>query len=311
MIERLALVVLVAVLLSACGSRPVRQPQVLTNSRSDMTLGMQAYEDNNYAEARNFFSRALGEYQSVDDRAGALDALIDLADSALGQGEYAAAQTYLQDADAITANENFATLKPHIALLTAYTHMQAGENQKAAAQLDTLLNDPATPADIRQAALFARAQTAFDLKSADAQTWLDKLGASPGKTADALSTARYQRLQALAARNGGDTSQAASLYQSALNAYRAAYYRPGIAATLEEWAGLSMQQKDWSAARDRLQRALKVRLSMYDRTHSVRDLENLAQIDMELGDSSQAKQDTQLADYLKNGGDPAQLPTQP
>lgn len=300
--------VLLTLLLTACGSRPTRQPVVVMDSESDMALGMRSYQDNNYMQARNYFARALAQYRSVDARADELNALIDLADSALGQGEYMAARDYLGEADKLAANGNFSALGPHIELLTAYADMQAGDTQPAAAQLDALLNDPTTPADIRQAALFAHTQTAFDLKSADATAWLGKLGAALGKNPDALRAARYQRLQAMAARNNGDLQQATALYTKALNTYRAVYYRPGIAATLEEWADLSMQQKDWNAAKNQLQRALDVRLSMYDRTHSIRDLDNLMQTDTALGDTAAAQQSSQLADYLKNGGNPAQLP---
>ncbi|MHB8405310.1 MAG: tetratricopeptide repeat protein [Gammaproteobacteria bacterium] len=278
------------------------------DSENDMALGMRAYQDTDYTQARNYFARALAQYRSVDARDGELNALIDLADSALGQGEYMAARDDLGEAHKLAVNGNFAALGPHIALLTTYADMQAGDTQPAAAQLDALLNDPTTPADIRQAALFARTQTAFDLKEADATAWLDKLGTALGKNPDALSTARYQRLQAMAARNNGDLQQATALYAKALNAYRAVYYRPGIAATLEEWADLSMQQKNWNAAKNQLQRALDVRLSMYDRRHSIRDLDNLMQTDTALGDNTAAQQSSQLADYLKNGGNPAQLP---
>lgn len=300
--------VLLALLLTACGSRPTRQPAVVMDSENDMALGMRAYQDTDYTQACNYFARALAQYRSVDARADELNALIDLADSALGQGEYVAARDYLGQADKIIINGNFAALGSHIALLTAYADMQAGDTQPAAAQLDALLNDPTTPADIRQAALFARTQIAFDLKSADATAWLDKLGAALGKNPDALNNARYQRLQATAAWANDNTQKAASLYAKALNAYRAVYYRPGIAATLEEWADLSMLQKDWNAAKNRLQRALDVRLSMYDRTHSIRDLDNLMQTDIALGDTTAAQQSSQLADYLKNGGDLAHMP---
>jgi len=299
--------VLLALLFTACGSRPTRQPAVVMDSESDMALGMRSYQDNDYTQARNYFARALAQYRSVDARASELNALIDLADSALGQGEYMAARDYLGEAGQFAANGGFTALRPHIELLIAYADMQAGDTQLAAEQLDALLNDPTTPADIRQAALFAHTQTAFDLKSADAAAWLDKLGAALGKNPDALSTARYQRLQAMAARNNGDLRQATVLYTKALDAYRAVYYRPGIAATLEEWADLSMQQKDWNAAKNQLQRALDVRLSMYDRTRSIRDLDNLMQTDTALGDTAAAQKSSQLADYLKNGGDPAPI----
>lgn len=300
---------LITVMLAGCGSRPVRQPTVVVNSDADMALGMRAYQDNNYSEARNYFSRALAQYRSVDDHTGQLRALIDLTDSALGQGEYAAARDYLDAADTIAADGNHSSLKPHLVLLGTYADMQAGDNQQAADQLDTLLKDGSTPADIRQAALFARTQTAFDLKSSDAAAWLNKLGAALGNSMDTLNQARYRRLQALAALSNGNHEQAAVLYAQALDVYRTAYYRPGIAATLEEWAALSMQQKDWVNARQQLQRALDVRLSMYDRTHSIRDLENLAQAETALGGTAAAQRSSQLADYLRNGGDPAQLPS--
>lgn len=299
---------LITVMLAGCSSRPVHQPAVVVNSDADMALGMRAYQNNNYAEAGNYFARALAQYRSVDDRTGQLNTLIDLADSALGQGEYASAREYLGAADQITADINHSGLKPHLVLLGAYADMQAGDNQQAADQLDTLLKDASTPADIRQAALFARTQAAFDLKSSDAPAWLKKLGAALGNSPDTLIQARYQRLQARAALIRGNSAQAAALYAKALDAYRTAYYRPGIAATLEEWATLSMQQKDWINARQQLQRALDVRLSMYDRTHSIIDLENLVLTETALGNTADAQHSSQLADYLRNGGDPAQLP---
>ncbi|MDE2234320.1 MAG: hypothetical protein KGK44_02090 [Gammaproteobacteria bacterium] len=299
---------MLAVLLPGCGSRPVRQPAVVVNSNADMALGMRAYQDDNYSEARNYFSRALAQYRSVDERSGELYALIDLADSALGQGDFAAARSYLAATDAITNAQQHADLKARVGLLQAYADLQAGDDQKAVAQLDALLNTPNLPANISKAALFARTQGAFDLKAADANEWMGKLGTALANNPDTLSKARYQRLQALAAQTGGDDHQATQLYAAALDAYRGIYYRPGIAATLEEWAGLNMRQKDWTGARGHLQRALDVRLSMYDRTHSIRDLDNLALVDSALGAQSAAKQAAQLAEYLRNGGNPGQLP---
>lgn len=299
---------LALMLLAGCGSRPVRQPAVVVNSNADMALGMRAYQDDNYSEARNFFSRALAQYRSVDERSGELYALIDLADSALGQGDYLAARGYLATTDTLSGAENYPGLKARITLLQVYADMQAGKNQQAAKQLDALLGETSLPADIRLAALFARTQVAFDLKSTDTSARMQKLGAALGSSPDAINKARYQRLEALQAQSGGDYQKAADLYASALDTYRGIYYRPGIAATLEEWAELNMRQKDWTSARGHLQRAINVRLSMYDRTHSIRDLDKLAQVESTLGDSKAANHASQLADYLRNGGDPAQLP---
>jgi hypothetical protein len=290
--------------LTACGSRPVPEPATLTAARSDMRKAMAAYADNRYAEARNFFGRALANYKSVDDLGGQAETLVDLADSALLQGDVTAARSYLLNAHGLVQGAALGALEPRLSLLDAYADLQAGDAAGAAAALDALLKTPALPADIRQAALFARTQAAFDLKAADSAGWLAQLTAA-GADKDALGKARLDRLKALAA---ADASHAAALYAEALPLYQAAYYRPGIAATHEEWADLLLAQQDWNGARDHLRRALDVRLWMYDATHAARDLEKLGKADGALGDSAAASKDAQWAAYLKNGGDPSQSP---
>jgi hypothetical protein len=99
-----------------------------------------------------------------------------------------------------------------------------------------------------------------------------------------------------------------ALYADALARYQSAYYRPGIAATHEEWADLLLSEKDWAGARDHLRRALNVRLWMYDSGHSIRILDKLASADRALGDDAAVKQDGELSDYLKDGGDPGKSP---
>lgn len=306
---RVNAVLTAGILLVACGSKPVPQPAAVTHSQDAMTLGMQAYADDRYIEARGYFERALVEFRSVDNLEGQLDALVDLADSALGQGEYAAAREYLAQADSILAGGQVQTIAAHVALLQAYADLQAGNTTQAVARLDKLLADPDIPDNVTRSALFARTQAAFDAGSSDTDQWLDKLGAAVKGHPDPLVNARYLRLQALAAQHRGDMKQAAANYQSALQEYRNSYYRPGIAATLEESAALSSTMNDWPSAHDRLRRALEIRLWMYDRTHSEKDLEKLSQVDAKLGNDAASKQDLKLADYLRNGGNPAQLPT--
>jgi hypothetical protein len=270
-----------------------------------MSKAMAAYADNRYAEARNFFGRALAEYKSVDNRDGEAETLVDLADSALLQGDVTAARSYLLNAHDVVKAAALGALEPRLALLDAYADLQVGDAAGAAASLDLLLNNTASPADIHQAALFARTQAAFDMKAADSAGWLAQLTAA-GVGKDDLGKARLDRLKALAA---PDAAQAAALYAEALALYQAAYYRPGIAASHEEWADLLLAQQDWAGARDHLRRALAVRLWMYDAAHSARDLQNLGKADAALGDSAAASKDAQWADYLKNGGDPSQSPS--
>ena len=301
---RIALLTSVLALMAACGSVPKAPPATVKNSSASMTNAMLAYDDNRYAEARTFFGRALMEYRSVDDLAGQGNALVDLADSALQQGDAPAAREYLAEAQTLLEQHQLTALAPRLALLAAYGDLQSGDAQGAATRLDTLLNDATTPADVRSAALFARTQAAFDQKAADSAQWLAKLNAAAGADKDPLAAARLARLQALAA----DPAKAAALYASALSQYQAAYYRPGIAATHEEWADLLLAQQDWAGARDHLRRALSVRLWMYDSSRSMRVLDKLATADKALGDDAAVKQDGELSQYLKDGGDPSQSP---
>ncbi len=302
---RIASITLILASIAACGSVPKQPPATVKNSSASMTNAMLAYNDNRYAEARTFFGRALMEYRSVDDVAGQGNALVDLADSALQQGDVPAAREYLAEAQTLVDQHQLAALAPRLALLAAYADLQSGDAQSAATRLDALLADTGTAADIHSAALFARTQAAFDQKAADSAQWLAKLNAAAGADKDPLAAARLARLQALAAT---DPAKAAALYGSALSQYQAAYYRPGIAATHEEWADLLLSQKDWAGARGHLRRALSVRLWMYDSSRSMRVLDKLATADKALGDDAAVKQDGDLSQYLKDGGDPSQSP---
>jgi len=301
---RIASLILTLALTAGCGSVPKQPPATVKNSSASMTNAMLAYNDNRYAEARTFFGRALMEYRSVDDLAGQGDALVDLADSSLQQGDVPAAREYLAEAQSLVDQHQLSALTPRLALLAAYADLQAGDSQGAAIRLDALLTEGGATADVHTAALFARTQAAFDLKAADSAQWLAKLGAAVGGDKDPLAQARLARLQALAA----DPTKATALYADALARYQAAYYRPGIAATHEEWADLLLSQKDWSGARDHLHRALNVRLWMYDSGHSIRILDKLTSADKALGDDAAVKQDGELSDYLKDGGDPSKSP---
>ena len=303
---RLRLVSLSALcaLLAACGSKPVQPPAVVSQAQSFMASGMQAYNDNRYTEARNFFGRAFAEYRSIDDLDREVDALTDLADAALLQGDVAAARDDIKQARSVLARHPVAGRPARLALLEAYADLQSQDAASASAVLDPLVNDTTLPADVQRAALFARTQAAFDSKAADASQWLAKLGKGEGEPDEA----RLERLQALVA---VDSTNAESLYASALHRYQAAYYRPGIAAVHEEWGIMLLTQQKWASARDHLQRALDIRLWMYDASRSARDLQAMQQADTALGDADAAKQDGIWADYLRDGGDPSKSPVSP
>lgn len=296
---RLLVLTLSTTVLTACGSKPVVPPPVVSNSQTFMASGMAAYDDNRYTEARSFFGRAFMQYRSVDDLEHEADALTDLADAGLQQGDVTAARDQIAQARAVLASRPQPEVAARLDLLEATADLLAKDPASAATVLDGLLNDASAPADIKRAALFARVQAAFDAKTPDASQWLAKLSKSQGD----LEQARLDRLQALA-----DPGKAVGLYADALQHYQAAYYRPGIAATHEEWGALLMAQQDWKGGRDHLQRALNVRLWMNDATRSARIFDELQQVDTALGDSATAAQDAKWSDYLKNGGDTTKTP---
>ena len=297
---RLLPLTLSAALLAACGSKPVLPPATVSNSQNFMATGMAAYSDNRYTEARSYFGRALMEYRSVDDQEHEADALLDLADASLQQGDVKMGREEIAQARAVLASHPVPELPARLTLLEAYADLLDQDPTGAAAKLDSVQADAGATAEVKRAALIARAQAAFDAKAPDATQWLAKLGAPQGD----LEQARIERLQALA-----DASKAPALYADALRRYQAAYYRPGIAATHEEWGTLLVSQQDWKDARDHLQRALAVRLWMDDGLHSARIFDALQQADTALGDSAAAADDAKWSDYLKNGGDPTKAPS--
>src|SRR5690242_2471459 len=136
---------LLALLFAACGSRPVPQPATVTAARSDMSKAMAAYADNRYAEARNFFGRALADYKGVDNLGGQAETLVDLADSALQQGDVAAACAYLLNAHDLVKTAALGPLEPRLTLLDAYADLQSGDASGAAAVLDPLLKTAGLP----------------------------------------------------------------------------------------------------------------------------------------------------------------------
>lgn len=297
---RLISVGICTALLAACGSKPVVPPATVSNSQTFMATGMAAYNDNRYTEARSYFGRALMEYRSVDDQEHEADAFMDLADASLQQGDVKMGREEIAQARAVLASHPVPGLPARLTLLEAYADLLDKDPASAITVLDTLLADAGAAAEVKRAGLFARTQAALDAKAADAPQWLAKLGAPQGE----LEQARMDRLQALA-----DTGKAPALYADALSHYQAAYHRPGIAATHEEWGALLVSQQDWKGARDHLQRGLDVRLWMDDALHSARIFDELQQVDTALGDATTAAADAKWSSYLKNGGDPTKAPT--
>jgi tetratricopeptide (TPR) repeat protein len=296
-----ALLAIVALLAGGCGSRRPPPPEAVAAPVDALRLGMQSYHDHQFIAAQQLFTKAYALYRSVDDSRGQVSALINLADVALVLGEHALARRELDEAERLIARDGLRQFGAHLKLLQAQAHLQAGAVAEARATLDALLALPDADAAIQRAATFERARLALDAGE-DAGPWLDRArGALAGAEAAALR-ARMLRLDAEAARRGGDAARTRALLDQALELYKIDLYRPGIAATHEELGALALAAGELDAARDHYERALAIRLWLNDRVHGAAALGALATVEEAAGNAPRAGQLRDMLTYMKGAG---------
>lgn len=297
-----ALAALVALaLVSSCGSPEPKPPNAISGPKDALQLGMGFYRDDEYAAAEQMFLRALNLYQSVDDRAGQVTALVNLADVALVLGEHERALTWIEPGRELARRDGLTELGARLVLLQAQALAQGGKNEEAATLLQALLAGDAAP-QLRQAATLERARVA--LATGDKpEDWLRRAHELITDHDESRLRAGLLRLDAESARRSGDGARAAQLLEQALASYKADFYRPGIAATNEELAALAVAAHDASAAGDRYARALAIRFWLHDRVHGAGDLDALGAIEEARGDKTQAAQHRALLAELRAPGE--------
>jgi len=271
------LLFVLALALAGCVSAPQQRPQAVVLGQRYLELGVQAYQNDNYANAAALFTKALAHYRGLDDRQGMFRSRLDLGETALAVGNFAAAQEHVDVAAALAKAEGWKDALRRTLLLRSSIALKEQHYDVAEAAMAPLLVAGAPQDDIWRYALANRAALELARNGADASQWIARYvkvvhGGAPADVARGL------RLRAELRGRAGDPAEAERLFEQALALYKTVPSRSGIAATLEQWAMLLMNNGHWREAQDRLQRALNVRLWLLDRSGSAADLRRLEQV---------------------------------
>lgn len=301
MTDRAAALALLALLtLNGCGSNKPPPPEAVAAPLDAIRLGMQSYDDAQFVAATQLFGKALVHYRSIDDSRGQVTALLDLADVALVLGEHARASGHLAEAERVVQRDALKGFEAQLPLLQCQALAQAGDAAAAKARCEAVL---ALGEIGPKVALSARLELA-KLGLAAGGDWAALRPPLAQAVADderPNSQARLLRLDADAARRAGQLDDAYAKLGAALAIYQAGHYRPGIAATHEELAGVARAQERDAVARDHYERALTIRFFMADRVHGAAVLEGLMTLEESVGDLERADKLRDMLDYLRGG----------
>ena len=289
---------LLLLVLFGCVQRPVARPKTDSTSSSRpcdqlLTAGVQSFRSGDYTAAMRFFKEALVIGRGVDDGARMARAEVNMAETALAMGEYAAAHDSLLAARRLVEREGLATLVPYLEMIAASLAIREERRDDAIAILTPYLAASGSPAgtnnrmEFRLAALVNRIKLVADDDKAQYRQWVGRYrqvlaGAQPSPPSS--YQARLLRFEAQLAHWDGNRKDRDRSLSRALAILRQMKERPGIAATLAEWGRYLMEDKEWSAARDRLDRAFFVRVAMRDSFGCEQVLTLLESLDLAAGD---------------------------
>jgi tetratricopeptide (TPR) repeat protein len=269
--------------ITACSSAPPEKPPELA-SEADTLIGngVAEYNQANYAKANLLFEQAMYLYRSIDDPRGTASAYINLAKTALSQNQISDTEHWLQRAQQIVDREQLNTLQNHITITRSSVAIERKDFATAKLLLTSLLNESAstTDRDTRLAATQNRTRIAF-AENNDAATWTERFVNLASSSPAAL--ARAARFRAALST---DSAEQDNQYQLALNTYRKLAWRPGLAATLSEWAEHNIRMQNYSGAEDKLRRALLIRLDLHDKHDTVQVLKQLETVYRKLGQAT-------------------------
>ncbi|SEH08736.1 Tetratricopeptide repeat protein [Candidatus Venteria ishoeyi] len=285
--RRLSYILLLSLLLTACISAPPETPPfALLKAEEQMSTGTWAFAENDYVTASTHFQHALADYSALDYVKGMVPAHLNLAETALALHSLKAAQKHLDVVADLIQRERLSDLLPRLNLLQATLAIRQQNYDKALALLETLLleieGQHHCPSNLHLSAMSNRTLLAFMYTPQQAATQLRRfefalllcLNARPRPQHGTLAAfrGRLERFKAQLALQQHDVQSAHQALNKALLHYRRALYRPGLAATLTEWAKLLMQQQNWSEADNRLERAITIRLHMQDAKGTTQNL---------------------------------------
>ncbi len=270
--NKLRLLIFSAVL-AGCGSHSVSRPVIEVNAENYVEQALLAYQNEQWQQAEQLFSRALLNYQSLDERVGVLLCHINLVEVALSRQQLAKADKNLSQAIAIIKAEVWNEYQSRIALLQARLAIKQINLTVAKQLLKPLIphfqgsQSIAAIDAIRLAAVASRTEIAFS-ENHQTELWtLRFLNAlSLSKTHNDTMKARLFRFQAALKLGQKQYQNAETLLLSALTVYKGNALRSGIAAVLSELGQLYQQQNRFKKALDYYARAETVLRSLgYDK----------------------------------------------
>lgn len=275
--------VFITVLVSACASAPDNNPpELLSDANTLINDGVTQYNRANFTKANKLFEQAMYLYRSIDNPRGTASSYIDLAKSALGQNHIASAERWIQKAQTIVTFEHLTNLQNHITIIDSSIAIEKSDFVRAKNLLAPLLKPGgSTDADTRLAAMQNRTRIAF-AENNNAVEWTERY-AKLVKSSQAHAEARLARFRAALST---DITEQDKYYQQALDINRKLAWRPGLAATLSEWAEQDIKAHNYAAAKNRLERALLIRLDLRDNHDTIAVLMQLKAVYAELAQTA-------------------------
>jgi len=253
-------------LLFACASSEQRQPRPELIEQADKTIssGVFSYNQADYVRAEELFTKALYLYRGIDNPEGIASSCINLARTTLSRGDTEAARQWIDSAKRVIETGGTDRLNNHVIIVSSSIAIETGEYDAAKSLLAPLLDEADKTIDLptRLAALQNRTRIAF-AENSEAAMWTERY-AKLITLDETLHQARLARFRAaLASDDAGSDAQ----FSTALAIYRSQAHRPGIAATLSEWAQRDIGHQRYDSAKNKLGRALFIRAQLMDRVN--------------------------------------------
>lgn len=250
-------------ILSACVTSPDSRPEPFLKSEALLRKGLTAYQNDDFVEAQQNFSRALESYQSFDNSKGVILTHLNLLETALAVSDFNNAALYLKQLKQQIATADVdADLKRQVIFLASKLQFEQQDYPAALTTLQPLLVelDGQKQSDEMRLTVLAQQARLEVLIAPQAQSaGLAKFETALTQQPQPSYQAVLNRILATVATKRGDYQTANQLLTQALSYYQTQANRRSIAACLEELADLEMAQQHQKAAREYLNKALVIR----------------------------------------------------
>ncbi len=236
--------------------------------------GVRSYERRDYEAAATDFTQALAYFRSYDLADGVVRSRINLARIELDLGRPEAAHDHLAAARANADRAQDGDWSARLDLLDSSVAIELGELERAVQHIEPHLPDFGDDARVAGSAgtlsseqlsfVANRVAVAFERGDGDRRQWLARLrnALAAQDAASPLLEGRLERFRARLAADDGDERLALERLDQAVRHYQRARHRAGIAAALEQSAGIHANRGEHERARNHLDRALYLHLSV-------------------------------------------------